>query len=408
MCGTCCTHANVLKEFPCTHPSSKLYHIGVFTLYPDGVLFPGERATLDIFLASALRLISALQTTGLPLHPTPPSWLQAPTIPITDAFAIVSDPIAPVGAIAVFDPDLTTGSSTTHYPTFTRVRIRIAGRFSRAAPIHHHAPFPCAQVRLICDSHLPSLRVPLSEDFPYLNPAPAARKRAASRPIKTRAAAAGLAAVRYVHRRRTSAFMGGLDYAQWRACTPQVLAHRARTLAMYSRLDIDGSLIEWRPCHEACPGVWSFWLCAALPADTVERVLHELLGTSCLVTRLRWLIELFKSRPRKRSRAQLEEDKPYQPSSSRKRTRKSVRQALGEEQLLQVKALTNAKGKKAAMASLLDGLRARPWPSSPAKGFQRVDLSSPVKGRFRITLPSMSDTTRVKLNSPSKEGTTER
>lgn len=128
--------------------------------------------------------------------------------------------------------------------------------------------------------------------------------------------------------------------------------------------------------------------------DTDDAVLHQLLEMSCVITRLRRLIQLFQSRPsklRKRLKAQLDDEKLYRPSVSRKKARHAVsRSGKSEVATLETPPRKTMESRDCGL-ELVEQLRTRPWPSSPAKGFQQVDVSSPVKGRFRISLSSMSD-----------------
>lgn len=412
MCRSCCTHAQLYEWPPCTReePTSHLYHIGLFTMQHHGICFPGEQVILDVFVASALRLLSEVQTTGLrpQYHDTPSTWQPAPTHLVNKAFGIAPNNRSPVGVLVVFDTRLSRVSSTSHFTHFSRFRARVIGRYALAAPVHMHAPYPCAQVRLLCDIPHPRLLAPLHEAFPCTSPAPEARKPAARRVVLTRAAAA---AVRDKQRHRSSAFMAGLDYVHWQACMPQRLVRRARAAAMYARLELDRCLLEDSPEEDDCPSVWSFWLCAALPDDTPAEVLLDLLKDTSVIVRLRKLIELFDSLPRKsrkRPRTQTAADKPYRCKSSPKKVRRQGKITEGHDSPSLKTPPPTSKRRIPSCSALVDELKNRPWPSSPARGFQRVDLSTPVKGRFKRFLPSTYDTpeggqTAVKPISPASD-----
>lgn len=391
MCRLCCTHTQLFNGIPCSQErhAERLYHVGLFTMQRHGILFPGEHVFLDVYIASALMLLAEIQTTGLrpQYHETPETWQSTPTCLVPKAFGIAPSTASPVGALAVFENASNRASSVAHFINFTRFRARIIGRYALAAPVHMHAPYPCAQVRLVCEVPPPRLLEPLNEAFPYTSPAPDARRPSIQRVVLTRAAAA---AVRQKRRHRSSALMGGLAYVHWQACMPSRLVRRARAAAMYARLELDRCLLENSPEEDDCPSVWSFWLCAALPADTPSQLLLDLLKESSVIVRLRKLIEQFESLPRKgrkRPRLQTSNDKSVRFRSSPKRVRQED-SVTGNGRLSSSTTPSSVLlQRNPPHSTLVDELKNKPWPSSPAKGFQKVDLSTPVKGRFKCFVP---------------------
>lgn len=401
MCPSCCSHAQLFPCPPCTHspPPPQLYHVGLFTMQPNGILFPGEHVLLDVYIASALRLLAEVQTTGLrgSYHGSASSWKQTPTRLLPRAFAIAPTRTSRVGALAVFDGGPSGVSSTSQFAHFTRFRARVVARYALAAPVHVHAPYACAQIRLLCDVPPPQLGLPLREAFPHTSPAPEARRATARCAVLTRAAAA---AVRNARRKRSSAFMAGLSFVHWYACTPERLLRRARAAAMYAPLHLDRCLLDNPPAEGACPSIWSFWLCAALPSDTPSEVLLDLLGECSVIVRLRKLIDLFDKIPRKgrkRARVHAAEDKPYRcKSSPNKAQQQEIVTEEPDPSILKTPPTPQRRSAvRSALSALDDELKNKPWPSSPVKGFQRVNLSTPVKGRFQSLRPSPHDATNA-------------
>lgn len=184
--------------------------------------------------------------------------------------------------------------------------------------------------------------------------------------------------------------MAGLSYVHWQACTPERLLRRARAAALYAPLHLDRCLLDNPPAEGACPTIWSFWLCAALPGDTPSEVLLDLLGENSVIVRLRKLIDVFDSIPRKgrkRARVQAVEDKLYRCKSSPKKARQHeiVPEELDSSMLKSPRH--TPKQPVVVRYALGNELKTIPWPSSAVKGFQRVNLSTPVKGRFQPLRP---------------------
>lgn len=405
MCKTCCSHASLQLTSPhlCLHPNQSpsttpTYHVGFFSMQTHGILFPGEHVLLDVYIASSLRLLSDIQTTGLisTHHPPSPTWESHSNHHLLPhSFAIAPSPSAPYGALAIFDSEST---STTQLTYFTRFRARIVARYQLAEQPHIHAAYPCLSVHLLCDIPHRSLPLPLDRVFPPLSPRSAIHRRQ-SPGVRTRAAAAALQSAQP---RRSFACMGGLSYTHWRANLPDRLLMRARTAARFARLNLDRLLVDHPPEHSACPTQWSFWLCAVLPPETDPCVLLELLGCTSVIERLRTLIELFEEMPKKTTvRRQLRggsiHDKAYRCRPARKRVRKATEEQGASSEGGEGKTDGDQRKTHVVRTELDEFLKENPWPCSPQKGFQCVDLKTPCKGWFRLVQPASHDSTEPKL-----------
>lgn len=353
-------------------------------LQPQGVLFPGEHVVLDVYVASALRLLAEVQATGLhEANHSPEShwgWPNERCELLTRAFAIAPAEYSQVGAIAIFELD--NSLATEHFAFFSRFRALVVGRYHLAGPAHVHNIYPCIPIRLLCDiEHVP-LNLPLNKAFPFTSPLPERRRKSRNN-VVTRSTTA---ARRDTERRRSSAFMGGLSYVHWHSLNPHVLVRRARAAAMYARLDLDKFLLDNPPSDDACPSRWSFWLCAGLPSETDITTRMDLLHQTSVIARLRQLIQILLSIPwKKRKMSGSSVDRPYRMSSSPKRPRLAPDANANDD----VSHQARLAPKKRSRGRLIDFIpEKKPWPCSPANGFTLCNPSRPLKGKFQPLRPS--------------------
>lgn len=399
MCNTCCSHKQlgVSSDHVCSSDISQgpLYHAGLIQLQPHGVLFPGEHLVLDVYLASALRLLSEVQTTRLyqPNH-CPEShwgWPNEECHLLTRAFAIAPAEYSHVGAIAVFEEDKS--PVTEDFDFFTRFRAVVVGRYHLAGPAHVHNIYPCIPIRLLCDiEHIP-LNIPLNKAFPCTAPLLKPRRHA----IVTRSATS---TKRNAERRRTSAYMGGLSYSQWHGLNPDVLVRRARAAATYARLDYDRFLLDNHPSDNDCPSRWSFWLCAGLPLETGITTRMDLLQHTSVIARLRQLIQILLSIPwKKRKMFGCAIDPTFRMRISSKRPRLAT--DTNPKDYFSHQA-TLAPKKRSQGRQLDFNMEKKPWPCSPANGFTLFNPNAPLKGKFQPLRPlSLNDIPKTK---PEQDG----
>lgn len=391
---TCCSHSHLpclpRAAGPCN--SDTAYHVGLFAMTTNGILFPGEHVFLDVYVASSLRLLSDVRTTGLQQehhHPHRETWPETHILP--RLIAVAPSPLSEYGALVTVMENRPT---LLRYHNFVRFHVIVVGRYKRISEVQYHRAYPCIRVSLICDiPHVP-LSHPVDKAFPYLSPSPRTRVARATKPMLTRSLASAL---RNRPRLRSSAHMGGLSYVQWRSLQPDVLLRRARKAAAYARLKFDHLMIEHAPSDRDCPGRWSFWLSAGLAEDTPEHILFELLSDTSVVSRLRKLIDIFEqmrivsSRKRCHSAAQ---DKAYhRPTTPKKRSRTGGK-ASSAHAILSTENSSRTPGRP--IPPIDDVLDENPWPCSPAKGFQNVNLEYPCRGRFQPIRPHLVIPARAK------------
>lgn len=388
MCITCCSHKQLLADtnHSCSQDYSRgqLYHVGVFRLNPQGVVFPGEHLVLDVYLPSSLRLLrearNGLQSVDHIPDPTW-GWPSDQASLLRRAIAIAPSEHAEVGALAVFDQQNV--PTPAHSLKCARFRVRVVGRYIRQGSAHYHCGYPCLPVRLLCEIEPIALDMPLNKAFPYTAPHPKVQPKRPSG-MMTRGT---LAAITLRERRRSSAYMGGLSYLHWRALDPHVLVRRARAAAIHSRLDVDRLQVEDLPRDDACPSRWSFWLAASLPPEVGLANRFLLLKETSGAIRLQRLIKILQASRRQhkmpRSRRS-SKDIPYrfggrvkvQQLPSTCRTKEQTSPHSGDE--------ISSKTVDGQGTQVLDCIV---WPCSAAGGFTRVRTRYVTRGRFQPLRP---------------------
>lgn len=113
------------------------------------------------------------------------------------------------------------------------------------------------------------------------------------------------------------------------------------------------------------------------------------------------LIELFEEMPKRMSvRGQVRgrgiQDKAYRYGPARKRVRRGTGEEGTDLKQRDVEANTDQRKPHVVRTELDEFLKENPWPCSPQKGFQHVDLKTPCRGWFQLVQQVSRDSIEMK------------